>query len=97
MPTNTEADDAVAGHKKKKRGPQPRRRIELPDGDYLEPRADFAARELGVVDRTAKRMDLRTTYVGNVAYVAHFASLAVVGARVRRRNEPIARRRRGRS
>jgi hypothetical protein len=41
MSTDTQADDVVAG--KKRRGPQPRRRIELPDGDWLEPRSEFAA------------------------------------------------------
>src|SRR6266481_6017216 len=46
--------DVVAG--KKRRGPQARRRIDLPSGDYLEPRAEFAERGLGVTDRTAKRM-----------------------------------------
>jgi hypothetical protein len=83
--------DVVAG--KKRRGPQARRRIDLPSGDYLEPRAEFAERGLGVTDRTAKRMNLPTTYVGGVAYVPHNASLEVVARRVSRRNEPPARRR----
>jgi hypothetical protein len=78
----------------KRRGPRPRRRIELPNGDYLQPRAEFAAVELGVTDRTARRMNLPTTYVGNVAYVPHAASLAIVAARVQRRNQPARRRRR---
>jgi hypothetical protein len=51
--------ETVSG--KKRRGPQPRRRIDLPNGDYLEPRAEFATKELGVVDRTAARMNLPTT------------------------------------
>jgi hypothetical protein len=76
----------------KRRGPQPRRRIELPDGDYLQPRAEFADSELGVCDRTAARMNLPTTYIGNVAYVRHNASLQVIAERVRRRNEPPKRR-----
>jgi hypothetical protein len=77
---------------KKRRGPQPRRRIDLPDGDYLEPRSEFAA-GLGVVDRTAARMNLPTTYIGGVAYVRHQKSLNDVAARVQRRNQPPRHRR----
>jgi hypothetical protein len=67
------------------------KRIPLPDGDYLEPRAEFANDVLGVTDRTAQRMDLPTTYVGGVAYVPHRASLAVVAASVKRKNQPRSR------
>jgi hypothetical protein len=66
--------------------------IHLPDGEVLEPRANFAA-EMGVCDKTAARMDLPTTYVGGVAYVARTASLKIVAERVRRRNHPPQRRR----
>jgi hypothetical protein len=75
----------------KRRGRQPRRRIELPNGDYLLPRAELAA-ELGVSDRAVRGMNLPTTYLGNVSYVAHTASLAVVAARLQRRNQPRQRR-----
>jgi hypothetical protein len=78
--------DVLAG--KKRRGPQARRRIELPDGDYLQPRAEFANDKLGVSDRTAARMKLPTTYIGAVAYVKHNESLAIVAARVRRPRPP---------
>jgi hypothetical protein len=78
----------------RRRGRQSRRRIKLPNGDYLKPRAEFAETELGVTDRTARRMNLPTTYIGNVAYVPHAASLAIVAARVQRRNQPPPRRRR---
>ncbi len=78
--------DALAG--KKRRGPQPRRRIDLPDGDYLEPRAEFAGNTLGVSDRTAARLNLPTTYVGGLAYVPHGASLAIIAGDVRRPRQP---------
>jgi hypothetical protein len=83
--------------RRRRRGPQPRRRIALPDGDYLEPRAALAD-ALGVSDRTAARMNLPTTYFGNVAYVAHGASMAIIAAGVRRPNqpEPTPKRRRAR-
>ena len=68
-----------------------RPRIYLPGGEVLEPRANFAA-EMGVCDKTAARMDLPTTYVGGVAYVARTASLKIVAERVRRRNQPRRRR-----
>jgi len=44
-------------------------------------------------DKTAARMNLPTTYIGGVAYVARGESLKIVAARVRRRNEPPTRRR----
>jgi hypothetical protein len=72
---------------RKRRGPQPRRRIALPNGDYLEPRAELAG-ELGISDRTAARLKLPTTYIGNVAYVAHDASMAIIAAGVRRPGQP---------
>lgn len=66
--------------------------IHLPDGEVLEPRANFAS-ELGVCDKTAARMNLPTTYVGGTAYVARTASLKIVAERVGRRNQPPQRRR----
>ena len=82
---------------RRRRGLQPRRRIELPDGDTLIPRAELAG-ELGISDRTAARLKLPTTYIGNVAYVAHGASMAIIAAGVRRpgQPEPPPRRRRAR-
>jgi hypothetical protein len=76
------------------RAPRPRARqdIQLPDGEVLTPRTNFAA-ILGVSERTVARMNLPTTYVGNVAYVARDASLKIVAERVRRRNEPARRKR----
>jgi hypothetical protein len=67
-----------------------RPRIELAH-DTLVPRREFAE-TIGVTDRTARRMNLPTTYIGNVAYVARNASLKIVAEQVRRRNEPPRRR-----
>ena len=69
--------------------------IELPDGEILKPRAQFAA-EIGVSDKTAARLNLPTVYVACIAYVAVNASLKQIGGRVKRRNQPPTRRRRGR-
>jgi hypothetical protein len=81
MSTDTQADDVVAG--KKRRGPQPRRRIELPDGDWLEPRSEFAA-AIRITPRTLRRVpgfDEVVTYLGGVGYVRHNAALEVIAAR----------------
>jgi hypothetical protein len=58
--------------------------------DILVPRRDFAD-ELGVTDRTCRRLNLPTTYVGNVAHVLRNASLDVIAQTVRRRNQPRGR------
>jgi hypothetical protein len=69
--------------------------IELPDGETLEPRHQFARNRLGVCDKTAQRMNLPTTYIANVAYVAVNASLKVVAERIKqRKSQPQQRRRR---
>jgi hypothetical protein len=60
--------------------------IKLPDDD-LVPRRDFAS-EIGVSDKTAKRLNLPTTYVGNVAYVLRGASLKIIADKVERPNQP---------
>ena len=71
---------------------RPRAHIALAD-DVLIPRREFARDELGVSDKTASRMNLPTTYIGNRAYVLRDASLKIVADTVRRRNEPAKRRR----
>jgi hypothetical protein len=53
-------------------------------GDVLMPRELFARTILGVHDRSAKRMNLPTTFVGGVAYVAKGASLKIIADKVRR-------------
>jgi hypothetical protein len=71
-----------------------RPRIELPNGDTLEPRREFARDTLGVCDKTAQRMNLPTTYIANVAYVARNASLKIIAERIQRRGQQPQRRRR---
>jgi len=70
---------------------RPRQHIELAS-DTLQPRREFAD-ELGISDKTAARMNLPTTYIGNVAYIARNASLEIIAGKVRRRNGPPKRRR----
>src|SRR5262245_22971909 len=65
--------------------------VELAD-DVLVPRREFAEDILGVTDKTAARMNLPTTYIGNVAHVLKNESLRAVAARVRRPNQRRARR-----
>jgi hypothetical protein len=87
-------DEEEAATAKRRR---PRRRlpeIRLPNGDTLVPRADFARDEIGVCERTVKRLDPPTTYIGGIAYVARDASLKIIGDTARRRNQPTKRRRR---
>jgi hypothetical protein len=64
-------------------------RVRLPDGDYLVPRREWAA-ELGITDRTARRMNLPTIFLGGgAAYVKHDAStLLVIERRMKQANEP---------
>jgi hypothetical protein len=69
-----------------------RPRIPLPDGDFLEPRRQWAE-GIGITDRSARKLNLPTTYVANVAYVPHNASLQVIAERVRRPNQPPTKRR----
>ena len=91
--TSTTGTLVLAG--KKKRGPQARRRIPLPSGDYLQPRDDLAD-EIGVDPRTAQRMKLPTVYIGAVAYCPHNESLNIIAARIRRPNQPPQRGRKAR-
>lgn len=95
------ADNSTAKKKPfRHRGPRPRvPEICLPDGRTLIPREDFARHKMGVDERTARRWNLPTTYVGGVAYVDLNGSLEIIGATVKRRNQPpkrMAKRRRGR-
>ena len=86
---------STAHQMKATRRAKERPRIPLVNGDYLEPRRQWAG-AVGISDKTASRMNLPTTYIGNVAYVPHSASTEIFGARVRQRNqEPTRRRRRG--
>jgi hypothetical protein len=62
--------------------------IPLPDGDKLTPRAKFAEEILAVSDRTAKRMNLPTVFIGGVAHIMHNASLLIVAGMAQRKNQP---------
>ena len=76
---------------------RPRRQkndIHLPDGEVLTPREPFGEKEFGVSDRTARRMNLPTVYIGGVAFVKRNASLQIVGERAKQKNQPQRRRRR---
>ena len=66
--------------------------IELPNGRVLEQRAHFAD-DLGVTDKTVKRLNAPTTYIGNVAYVDRRAALEVLAARIKHRNQTPTKRR----
>jgi hypothetical protein len=67
------------------------RHIVLPTNDTLIPRREFAKDVLGVTDRTAMRMNLPTTYIGNVAHVLKNESLRMVAARAQRSNQKKSR------
>ena len=63
--------------------------IQLANGDL---RSEWAE-GVGISDKTAGRMNLLTTYISNVAYVLHNASTQQLAERLRRRNQPLQRRR----
>ena len=67
--------------------------IPLPDGDVLIPRDTFAASDLHVDDRTVRRMNLPTVYVGGFPYIRRNASLLAVADKAKARNEPAKKRR----
>jgi hypothetical protein len=69
-----------------------RKRILLPDGDHLYPREQFAAEVLGVSDKTAKRYNLPTVYIGGSPFVKHNAALQQLAGGARRLNQPAKRR-----
>jgi hypothetical protein len=66
--SNLDATPIVPAPRSKIRKPK----VNLPaieiDGETWIPRKDFAA-TVGICDVSAKRLNLRTTYVGGVAYV----------------------------
>ena len=75
--------------------PKPRPDITI-EGEIWKPRSNFAA-AIGVTDKTCHRMNLRTAYIGGIAYVPMSESLREVAARARRRHEPEPVRRRRRA
>jgi hypothetical protein len=62
--------------------------IPLPDGEILEAREIFAEKTLAVCDRTARRMDFPTVYVGGFPYVKRNVSLRIIPDRAKRKNQP---------
>ncbi len=72
---------------------QPLLEIEMPDGDPLILRHHFAKVKVGVSDRTARRMNLPTVYVGGFPYVKCKASLKILADQAKRKNQPTKRRR----
>ena len=61
--------------------------IVLPDGRVLKPRLKIAD-ELGISERTVRRMNANTTFVGNVAYVDESSVLQLIADTIERRNKP---------
>jgi hypothetical protein len=66
--------------------------IVLANGRVLRPRDRFAS-ELQIHPRTLARMNPATTRIGGIAYVDVASTLADIAAGLRRRNEPVKRRR----
>jgi hypothetical protein len=61
--------------------------IIMPDGQVWRPRFRVAA-GAGVHERTLKRKNTRTIYVGNVAYVEVNSAISDLVGKPQRRNEP---------
>lgn len=70
-----------------------RRHIALPNGDELWPRAEIANEELGINERSLRRLNPPTTYLSNVAYCPRNETLALLAKRIRRPNQPEKRKR----
>jgi hypothetical protein len=66
--------------------------ITLPNGKVLRPRVRVAT-DLNVSERTIARMNVPTTYVGNISYIDVEATLKIIGDTLVRRNQPPKRRR----
>ena len=65
--------------------------VVLPDGRVVTPRARLA-QELGIHERTLKRANAETVYIGARAYVARDSAIMDIAGNLRRRNEPAKRR-----
>jgi hypothetical protein len=85
--SNLALDTSALRQFKATRRANERPRIQLANGDFLEPRRQWAG-GVGISDKTAGRMNLPTTYIANVAYVLHNASTEILAERVRQRNQP---------
>jgi hypothetical protein len=78
---------ATCTSKRKGRTAKERPCIPLPNGDCLEPRVQWAEGK-GITDRTARKLNLKTTYFGGVAYVLRNASTQQLAEHAQHRNEP---------
>jgi hypothetical protein len=67
--------------------------IALPDGDDLELRENFSNNTLGVCDRTVRRMNLPTVYIGGRPFLPRKKSLQIIADRAKRKNQPAKPRR----
>jgi hypothetical protein len=94
MSITSTADPHPLKQRGRPRGRQPRSRIDLPNGEWLQLRVEFAEVELGVCEKTLARMKPDTRYIGGYAYVPHNATLQMIADGGRRRNEPPKQRRR---
>jgi hypothetical protein len=65
--------------------------IVLPDGRVFRPRWCVAAKA-GVNDKTLKRKNPETVYIGNVAYVEISSAISDLVGKPQRQNEPPRRR-----
>jgi hypothetical protein len=66
--------------------------IKLPNGKILKPRARFAD-EVGVSERTIRRLNPPTALIAGVAYVESDGTLQLIADTVKRPNQPARRRR----
>ena len=73
--------------------PKDRPSIILSNGRRLEPRVKVAE-ELGMSERSVRRMNPPTTYLANVAYIDRDETLKLIGAGLKRRDKNPRRRRR---
>jgi hypothetical protein len=72
---------------------QPKLIIEMPDGDPLVYRPHFAKTKLDVDDRTARRYNFETVYVGGHPYIRQNKSLKALADRAQSRRQTPKRRR----
>ncbi len=70
-----------------------RRHIPMPGGKTLIPRAEFAD-ILGEDERTTRRRNPPTIYIGGVAYVEREGSFQIIAAGVKRANQSASPKRR---
>jgi hypothetical protein len=92
MSTDTSVTDSLPRRERRFQATQ-RPTITLPDGRILKPRARIAA-DLGVSERTIRRMNADTVFIGNVAYITEKSVLEIITGTIKRKNQPPRTRRR---